>query len=90
MLIKVWNRCVRKAFRGTAIAIVASIGFWHPSLAYTQAECDQLKTVQSDPAGREIVEKMKADAQGNCKPEPPSAKEATHPAERQAPAQSSR
>ena len=79
-----------KAFRGTGIAILASIGFWHPSLAYTQAECDQLKKVQGDPAGREIDAKMKADAQGNCKPEPPNAKEATTPTDKQAPAQSGR
>jgi len=35
---------------------------WHSSLAYTQAECDQLKKVQSDAAGREVDAKMKADA----------------------------
>jgi hypothetical protein len=81
---------MRKGFRGTGIAIVASMGFWHPGFAYTQAECDRLKNVQSDAAGREIDEKLKADAQGNCKPEPPNAKQATGPAERPAPTQSGR
>ena len=76
---------MRKAFRGFGVIFLASIWFAHPGSAYTQAECDQLKKVQSDPAGREIDEKMKADAQGNCKPEPPNAKEATAPVERQAP-----
>jgi hypothetical protein len=62
---------MRKPLLGTGTAIVAAItGFCQPSFAFTQAECDQLKKVQTDGSGREIKVKMQVDAQGNCNPEP--------------------
>jgi hypothetical protein len=81
---------MRKAFRRTGVVVVASIGFCQPAFAYTQAECDQLKKVQTDGSGREIDVKMQADAQGNCQPEPPNAKEAKKPAVRQTESQAVR
>ena len=70
---------MRKAFGVTGVAIVTSIWLCEPGLAYTQADCDQLKKVQTDAAGREIEEKMRLDGQGNCIAEPPGA-----PAQKQA------
>jgi hypothetical protein len=63
---------------GTIAAIVTVCLYsTQPVWAFTQTDCNHLAKVQSDPSGREINEKMRVDSQGNCKPEPPGAKDPT-------------
>jgi hypothetical protein len=56
--------------------------------AFTQVDCDQLKKLQTDGSGRQVIAKLDANAQGNCVPQPPGEKEQT-PSQRQ-PSQQSR
>jgi hypothetical protein len=72
---------MREMFAWIWITVVMSLCFSRPGLAFEQAECNQLKQVQSDSAGREMTEKLRADAKGNCNPEPPDAKEPKAPAQ---------
>jgi hypothetical protein len=72
---------MRKNFARVGITVIIALYFSRPGLAFDQTECNQLKQVQSDPAGREMTEKLQADAQGNCKPEPPNSKEPEAPAQ---------
>ncbi len=56
---------------------VAAIILSHvPASAFTQADCDNFKKLQSDPSGREINAKMRADSRGSCIQEPPNQKDA--------------
>jgi hypothetical protein len=70
-----------KIFAWVGITVIISLCFSRHGLAFDQTECNQLKQVQSDPTGREMTEKLQADAKGNCNPEPPNSKEPKAPAQ---------
>jgi hypothetical protein len=69
---------------GSVIALLCSC---QPGYCFTQTDCNQLAKTQSDPAGREVVGKLRADAKGACMPEQPDTKEpktSSHPDQPQA------
>jgi hypothetical protein len=69
----------RHRMLGAAAAVFAILYSGEPAYSFTQADCDGLAKTQNDPAGRQIVTKLHADAKGACLPEAPGKKEPKAP-----------
>jgi hypothetical protein len=67
------------------VVVLTPLYLCQPGHCFTQADCDKLAKVQADSAGRQMVEKMRADARGSCLPEPPVEKETKAPPQKWTP-----